>query len=303
MPNDDEEQTRLQMLHLVYYSLLSKRLTTVPLSSPSKILDIGTGTGDWAMAMGDEYPKAEVIGTDIAKIQSSAVPLNVFFEIDDAEEEGGWTWPDNEFDLVHFRHMAGAFSNWSNMYQETFRSLKPGGWIEIVDFDDHNKSLLRFFGDDSDVALLLRTINECAQRSGKPRGSAHLQPDVLARAGFVDITVTEKLIPLGTWPEIKEEKNLGKHFLVAQLCGIESFCLRPLTEQLGWDVEKVRKLCDSVTQSVRTASLDPDSKGLGFTMIIVTARKPDGLVVDVDEGDQGSVRTATLANMNGNSTS
>ena len=87
MPNDEDEQTRLQMLHSVFMYLFNQRLTTVPLNNPTKILDVGTGTGDWAMAMGDEYPEAEIVGTDIAKIQPSAVPLNVFFEIDDAEED------------------------------------------------------------------------------------------------------------------------------------------------------------------------------------------------------------------------
>lgn len=274
----------MQILHGVYYSLLSNRLTTVPLSSPSKILDVGTGPGDWAMAMGDEYPEAEVIGTDIAKIQPSAVPLNVFFEIDDAEDEGGWTWPDDEFDLIHFRSLAGAFSDWSYIYSEAYRSLKPGRWIEVLDFDNHDKSLLHFFPESSSVRTYLTTLNDCARRAGKPRGVAHLQPEVFAAAGFVDVGIIEKVIPMGAWPEDKEEKKLAKHFLVAQLCGVESLCLRPFTEQMGWEIEKIRELCDDVTQSIRTVSLDPKSKGLGFTVKIVTARKPDGMDVDACDG-------------------
>jgi hypothetical protein len=33
------------------------------------VLDIGTGTGAWAIDFADEYPKAEVIGTDLSPIQ------------------------------------------------------------------------------------------------------------------------------------------------------------------------------------------------------------------------------------------
>jgi SAM-dependent methyltransferase len=297
MPNDDDEQTRMQILHEVYKALLSKRLTTVPLSSPTKILDVGTGTGDWAIAMGEQWPECEVVGTDIAKIQPSAVPLNVFFEIDDAEEEYGWTWPDDEFDLVHFRHMAGAFSSWSDIYKEAHRSLKPGGWIEVLDFDNHDRTLLSFFAEDSEVSTWLRTINECSQSSGKPRGAAHLEPEVLAGAGFVDINVTEKVIPMGIWPDNKEDKLLGRHFLVAQLCGIESLCLRPFTEQMGWGVEKIRTLCGQVTDAVRTVSMDPNSKGLGFTVRILTGRKPGE--PDMAEGDAESVLTATVNGTNG----
>lgn len=111
MPCDEDERTRMEILHSVYLYVLGGRLTTAPLENPTKILDVGTGCGDWAIAMGEEYPEAEVIGTDIAKIQPTAVPMNVFFEIDDAEEEFGWTYADDSFDLVHFRTMMGAFKD------------------------------------------------------------------------------------------------------------------------------------------------------------------------------------------------
>lgn len=37
--------------------------------SPQRILDLGTGTGIWALDMADMFPSAEVIGVDIAPIQ------------------------------------------------------------------------------------------------------------------------------------------------------------------------------------------------------------------------------------------
>ena len=39
--------------------------------NPGRILDIGTGTGIWAIDVGDEYPNAEIIGTDISPTQPS----------------------------------------------------------------------------------------------------------------------------------------------------------------------------------------------------------------------------------------
>lgn len=36
---------------------------------PARILDLGTGTGIWAIDMADKYPDAEVIGVDLSVIQ------------------------------------------------------------------------------------------------------------------------------------------------------------------------------------------------------------------------------------------
>lgn len=276
MPNDEDEQTRTQILHTVYLYLLDGLLTTIPLRSPTKILDVGSGTGEWAMAMGDEYPDAEIIGIDIAKIQPSAVPLNVFFEIDDAEEEGGWTWPEDEFDMVHFRTMAGAFKSWDEMYKEAFKHLKPGGWIEVIDFDNHKK-LFSYFPKESGVLKWAAAITEAARLTGRDRTGKHLEPDRLEALGYVDVSVETKLLPLGTWPEDPEARQIGTHNLVAQLSGLEAVCLRPLTEVLGWDPIEVRRICTIVNESFRDLALDPvKGEGLGIGVRIMTGRKPGG---------------------------
>jgi methylase of polypeptide subunit release factors len=47
------------------------------LTSPQKALDIGTGTGVWALDFADKYPNCDVTGTDISPIQPSLVPPNL----------------------------------------------------------------------------------------------------------------------------------------------------------------------------------------------------------------------------------
>lgn len=51
---------------------------------PRKVLDIATGTGTWAIEMGDQYPEAQIIGTDLSPIQPPFVPPNVRFFIEDS---------------------------------------------------------------------------------------------------------------------------------------------------------------------------------------------------------------------------
>jgi 2-polyprenyl-3-methyl-5-hydroxy-6-metoxy-1,4-benzoquinol methylase len=60
---------RLDVMHHIYNMLLGGRLHVAPLHKPQRILDIGTGTGIWAIDMADQFPEAEVIGTDLSPIQ------------------------------------------------------------------------------------------------------------------------------------------------------------------------------------------------------------------------------------------
>lgn len=49
MPNDEAEQDRLDMYHHIFLSLLGGKLYTAPLENPHRVLDVGTGTGIWAI--------------------------------------------------------------------------------------------------------------------------------------------------------------------------------------------------------------------------------------------------------------
>lgn len=74
----------------MYYlmtELFDGRLYFAPLDDMDSlryILDIGTGTGEWAIHMGDEFPNADITGTDLAPIQPNEVPPNVNFYVEDS---------------------------------------------------------------------------------------------------------------------------------------------------------------------------------------------------------------------------
>lgn len=53
-PNDDAEQERLDIIHHTYLLMLDGELHKAPIGSdPERILDIGTGTGIWAIDAGE----------------------------------------------------------------------------------------------------------------------------------------------------------------------------------------------------------------------------------------------------------
>ena len=49
MPNDEGEQDRLDLYHHMFLLLLGGDLYTAPLDKPQRVLDVGTGTGIWAI--------------------------------------------------------------------------------------------------------------------------------------------------------------------------------------------------------------------------------------------------------------
>jgi len=51
-------------------------------------MDVGTGTGIWAIDMADRFPNAQVKGIDLSPIQPNWVPPNWFVPVVGAAERG-----------------------------------------------------------------------------------------------------------------------------------------------------------------------------------------------------------------------
>lgn len=83
--------------------------------------------------MGDQYPNAEVTGTDLSPTQPLWMPPNVKFEIDDCTKD--WTWSSNTFDFIHMRYLFGAISDWTELFRQAYRCCKPGGWVQSCECD------------------------------------------------------------------------------------------------------------------------------------------------------------------------
>jgi hypothetical protein len=69
LPDDEQEQDRLDIKYASIQLLFSDTVTFAPLQNPQQILDIGTGTGIWAIDAGEQFPSATVTATDLSPIQ------------------------------------------------------------------------------------------------------------------------------------------------------------------------------------------------------------------------------------------
>jgi hypothetical protein len=109
--NDKDEQDRLDLQHNLFLLTLDGKLNLAPIEEMPggihSVLDIGTGTGIWAIDFATRFPSAGIIGTDLSPIQPAFVPPNCRSEVDDAEDE--WVFL-QKFDYIHCR-MLGSCSN------------------------------------------------------------------------------------------------------------------------------------------------------------------------------------------------
>lgn len=264
MPNDEAEQTRLAIAHQAYLPALDNQLTVglIPRSA-KRILDIGTGTGDWAIAIAERFPKAEIIATDITNaLQPASAPPNVFFELDDAQNEWAYNEP---FDFIHIRNLSGAFSNWGAIYAEVSKNLKRGGSFEIAD-----RGSIQFKKEmpNSHTSIFNGAIQSAADKSGRPLNLDHLKKPMFDKAGLSVIKTRAIEVPLGTYDPDPRKQVTGKMAMIAALEGLEAVSLRLLTKQLGWKEGDVRELCGEVQKEV----MRPDAQAFIHFQFVI-ARK------------------------------
>ncbi|KAF4634763.1 hypothetical protein G7Y89_g3338 [Cudoniella acicularis] len=254
-PNDDAEQEREDMKHAMIVNLCGGKLHYAPLDEPQNCLDIGTGTGIWAIDLGDEYPSAEVLGIDLSPIQPSWVPPNVKFMVDDAESP--WLHPPNTFDFVHCRHMASSIKNWPKLLGEAYKKMQPGGWIELQELNFETQCDDNTMKDTYAVARLLSFVKEGLAVFGVDLLSMRKNAQLLRDAGFINIEEKIFKVPLGIWPKNKTMKTVGLYLRSSIYDGLQAITLGPFTRGLKWTLEEIeiflidvrRDLMDSSTHS------------------------------------------------------
>ncbi|KAF2207818.1 hypothetical protein CERZMDRAFT_102084 [Cercospora zeae-maydis SCOH1-5] len=246
MPNDAEEQDRLDLHHHIYRLTLNGALHRAPLRPDvRRVLDFGTGTGIWAIDMADEYPGAEVVGVDLSPIQPDWLPANCKFYVDDIESP--WTWsPHEAFDYVHGRGMGGSVADWPALYTSIFDNLKPGGWVEMQEYEawissDDDPHLTRA----PNTKLWQELIDEASSKFGKRMNVAREQKEWIAEAGSPSATGQKN-------PKLKE---VGRYQREHMISCVEAFTLAPLTRILGWSKDEAQALMAGVQNEFKDAKL------------------------------------------------
>ncbi|KAJ8111419.1 hypothetical protein ONZ43_g5624 [Nemania bipapillata] len=198
LPNDEIEQQREELMHILVMDILEHELYLAPMAEPpTKVMDIATGIGLWAIEMGDRYPEANILGVDLSPIQPTSVPPNVTFQVDDVED----TWVhENDYDFIHMREASGYMRSTPAVIESAIAHLKPGGWFELQEFHwvaekedgtiDHKIPVNRYMD---------HMMSAAASTEGRKIPIVPEIGDIMKRAGFVDIKKKTYRVPYGTW--------------------------------------------------------------------------------------------------------
>ncbi|KAK1757039.1 S-adenosyl-L-methionine-dependent methyltransferase [Echria macrotheca] len=251
-PNDDRQNEQLDINHHMLSLALDNKLFVAPIDAKAKslkVLDLGTGTGMWAMDFADEFPDSEVIGTDVSPTQPNWVPPNCVFELDDASKT--WTFPDNTFDYIHIRYMIGCFKDWPAVYKECLRCLKPGGWLEHMDCSSLVQS------DDpgpkdpiwKEWSAIFDHVQEATGNNFNLIDNFEIAK-FMEEAGFTNIQKKLVKVPIGGWPAQQKWKDVGLYNKLGIETGLEGFALFALTTIMGWQYEQVQLLLARVRASL-----------------------------------------------------
>ncbi|KAF7865759.1 hypothetical protein EAF04_005924 [Stromatinia cepivora] len=281
-PNDEPSSDSQDLAHHMYLMTLDGKLHLAPLKNPQIILDVGTGTGIWAIEMAEAYPSASVIGTDLSPIQPFFVPPNCAFEVEDLNLE--WTYPRGQFDFIHIRELFGCVIDWDVFFSETLSCLKPGGYVEILEHsvcpisDDDTVNEKSFFTKWG------KTVIGLGEKFGESFTIWEESKARMEAAGFEDVVEVRYKWPMNPWPSPEHRthgndgdkrwevlKELGRWNQYRVHEGIEGYMIRLLTGVGGWSYEDAQLFLAEMRKVLKDENIHAY-----LDVAVVYGRRPGG---------------------------
>jgi SAM-dependent methyltransferase len=178
LPRHHAEPDRLDVQHYALLEMLGTNFLA-PIDRPARVLDVGSGSGQWAYDMCRQFPDSFVVGLDVVPGKPGGPPNHGFVR---ANVLRGLPFVDGGFEYVHQRLMATSsipLPAWGDLVTDLVRVTAPRGWVELVEvvvdvepagpatrrLIDMTRAVGRSFGVDMD-AVVIRVLGEHLRRAG-----------------------------------------------------------------------------------------------------------------------------------------
>lgn len=131
--------------------------------------------------------------------------------------------------------------------EQSFRHLKPGGWLECQELSVGVLSDDGSLPDDSHVRRWCRNEDAAWNKIGLTVNLTGQEVKTwMERAGFVNIIIQQFKLPIGMWPADPSLREIGAIQLVAMLEGLQGLTIAPWVRHLGWKEDEVESFIEQV---------------------------------------------------------
>ncbi|KAH7418780.1 S-adenosyl-L-methionine-dependent methyltransferase, partial [Cadophora sp. MPI-SDFR-AT-0126] len=233
--------------HEVWTRADNGRLYRAPISSDANILDLGTGSGEWANELADNNGSCKVLGIDICPMQPNLVNPRVQFMLENFDSPE-YEEPQRRYDYIHARDLAGSVTDWPELLGKAFRATRPGGWVEIgqVDINPETNGEL-----DPNLGWWVENIIHAGERSKKSFDICGRLEGWVKGAGFVNVKKIIIPVQVGCIPDDMDQ--LGKLNQERFLKELDGHSYRPLIGTLGMNANRVQAALVGVRQAIKGA--------------------------------------------------
>ncbi|KAG9004648.1 hypothetical protein FRB94_002188 [Tulasnella sp. JGI-2019a] len=184
----------------------------------AKVLDIGTGSGIWAVEMAYEFPHVQVLGIDIVQPEpSTPPPPNCQFKLHDANR--GFDELDMSFDFVNIRCAHHGITSQTDLMSSIAKILRPGGLFLSLEgspnvFDEVSGLITAEHEEEpgfSWTAKLLSTFLQVCLRRNPSSADVPDMPTWLKKMDcWEEVGGGRVRFPIGPWERDEREKEVGK---------------------------------------------------------------------------------------------
>jgi hypothetical protein len=131
-----------------------------------------------------------------------------------------------------------------------YRHLKPGGFIEVVEWAEGRAVTDDGTDKGSAISAYYDRLNEAADKIGRPFRLPKPLKEMIPAAGFVNNHETVSKLPFGSWPADQKLKLLGRWYLSSMESAYEAYGLALFTRVLNMDPKEAKKLCAAAWKDV-----------------------------------------------------